>query len=81
MEGTGFQLRRNMSDDIKLTGIRVEYHNEMTVNIGDFQNLKPGFSISADVPEGVSPTAAKAKLEKVVDAWLEAKVNEIKAEL
>lgn len=67
--------------DVTPKNIRVEYSVEATVNVGDFQNVRPGFTISADVPDGVSPTAVKNKLKQTADVWLEQRVEEIKAEL
>ena len=61
--------------------IRVEYSIEATVNIGDFQNVRPGFTLSADVPEGASPTAVKNRLKQTADAWLDQRIAEIKEEL
>lgn len=67
--------------DVTPTNIRVEYSVEATVNVGDFQNVRPGFKLSADVPEGTSPTAVKNKLKDTADVWLEQAVEKIKAEL
>lgn len=64
-----------------LTGVRVTYTNTMTVNIGNYQNLQPGFTISADVPDGESPIEAAQKLRKTVDSLLEAEVKRIVSEL
>lgn len=47
--------------------VRVEYHVEATVNLGDFQNIKPGYVISADVPDGVHPQVVIDELKGVVD--------------
>ena len=66
---------------VKLENVRVEYSNKMTVNIGNFQNLQPGFTISADVPEGENPIEAAHKLRQTVDSLLEAEVKRIVSEL
>ena len=68
-----------MSD--KLTNVRVEYENSVTVNTGNFQNVRPGYRVSADVPEGMHPNEARARLQSVVDRWLEEDVERIHAEM
>lgn len=65
----------------KFTNVRVEYTNEATVNTGNFQNVKPGYKIAADVEEGVHPNEARAALKALVDTWLEEDVNQIQEEL
>ena len=62
------------------TNVRVEYSAEATVNVGNFENVKPGYRISADVPEGQNPTLVRDRLKRVVDAWLEQDVIAIKEE-
>lgn len=64
-----------------LSNIRIEYSTEATVNIGDFQNVRPGFKVSADVADGSSPTEAKKLLVGLVNDWLEAEVASIREEL
>ena len=66
--------------DVTPTNVRVEYSVEATINIGNFENVKPGYRISADVPEGTSPTAVRAKLKATADAWLEQDIVEHKEE-
>ena len=58
--------------------VRVEYNIETTVNTGNFQNVKPGYKVSADVPDGVHPSEVRAKLKALADAWLEEDVDEIR---
>jgi hypothetical protein len=70
-----------MSNENGLSRVRIEYRNDATVNIGDFQNIKPGFSVSADVADGVHPTEAKKRLVALVDGWLEEEVATIRADL
>lgn len=65
-----------MSNDIELTNVRVRYAISATVNTGNFQNVKPEYEISADVPDGVSPSLARKKLKATVDAWLEEDIAE-----
>lgn len=64
-----------------MKNVRVEASTEATVNIGDFQNVRPGFKISADVEEGEKVFEVKNKLVETITAWLEAEVAAIKAEL
>lgn len=59
----------------KLTNVRVEVSSEVTINLGNFENVKPGFKASANVPEGMHPSEAKDMLQKLVDAWLEEEVR------
>lgn len=66
---------------VKLNNVRVSYTNRMTVNIGNFQNLQPEFSISADVPDGENPIEAAHKLRQTVDTLLEAEVKRILSEI
>jgi hypothetical protein len=70
-----------MANENGLSNVRIEYSNEATVNTGNFQNVKPGFSVSADVADGVHPTEAKKRLVSLVDAWLEEEVAAIQADL
>lgn len=67
-----------MPNKNKLQNVRVEYTLDATINIGDFQNVKPGYSLSADVPEGMHPTEARNQLKALVEKWLEEEVAEIK---
>lgn len=61
--------------------VRVEYSNEATVNTGNFQNVKPGYSVSADVPDDQHPNDVRAKLKALVDGWIEADVDAIRREM
>lgn len=65
----------------KFNNVRVEYSNEATVNTGNFQNVRPGYKVSADVEAGVHPDEARAALKALVDAWLEEDVVAIQKEL
>ena len=62
-------------DKSQFKNVRVGYSVEATVNVGDFQNVKPGFTIFADVADGASPTEAKDFLVSVVDGWMESEVD------
>lgn len=53
------------------TNVRVEYSVEATINLGNFQNVRPGYRISADVPEGVHPNEVREKLKALGQSWLE----------
>jgi hypothetical protein len=64
-----------------LSNLRITYENSVTINTGNFQNERPGFTVSADVEEGTHPRDAAAKLVALVDSLLEAKMNDILEEL
>ncbi len=55
--------------------VRVEYSVEATIKTGDFQNAKPGYKISADVPDGEHPSVTKQKLQDLVDGWMNAEIE------
>jgi hypothetical protein len=65
--------------EAELTNLRVTYRLGATIPLGEntFANIKPEFEISADIPDGTSPTAAKERLERTLDAWLEKKFEEV----
>lgn len=58
---------------------QVEYSLEVTVNIGNFENVKPGFKIIADVPAGEHPEATKKRCEDTVNAWMDEAVKNIRS--
>lgn len=67
-----------------LQDMTVEYHNEVTINIGNFENVKPGYRVSATIKGGASKKQlddARNKLKGLVDGWLEEDIKEHKAEL
>lgn len=68
-------------EDKRPTNVRVEYWQEATINTGNFENIRPGYRVSADVPDGVHPSEVRNKLKALVDGWMEADFNEYKAEL
>lgn len=70
-----------MTQDTKPTNVRVEYSIDATINTGNFQNVKPGYKISADVPEGVSPSVVRERLKATADAWLEQDIAEHQADV
>lgn len=51
--------------------VRVEYAIDATINTGNFQNVKPAYKVSADVPEGEHPDQTRAMLKALADRWLE----------
>lgn len=61
--------------------VRVEYTVESTVNTGNFTNVKPGYKISADVPNGVHPQVVRAELKQLADEWIEQDVDAIHKEM
>lgn len=63
-----------------MKNIRVEYSAEATVNLGNFENVKPGLSVSADVAEGEDTKAVINQLRTLVDSFIEHVVAEAKAE-
>lgn len=65
----------------KLTNVRVRHWAEVTVNTGNFENVRPGYEVSADVPDGVHPDEAKEKLKALVEKWIGEYVNEIHRDL
>lgn len=60
--------------------VRVEYSAEATVNLGNFENVKPGLKVSADVAEGESTKDVVRNLRELVDSFIEHVVAEAKAE-
>lgn len=56
--------------------IRVEYSIESTINTGNFQNVKPGYKLSADVPEGDHPGVTRDMLKRLADGWIEQDIAE-----
>lgn len=65
----------------KPVNVRVEHHVEATINLGNFQNVKPGYIISADVPEGVHPSEVRDKLKTLAQQWLGDDIDEYRAEM
>lgn len=67
--------------DTRPTNVRVEHHVEATINLGNFQNVKPGYSISADVPDGVNPSEVAVKLRALTEKWLLEDIDNYRAEM
>ena len=66
---------------MKLENVRVEYSNEATINTGNFQNVKPGYTVSVDIQAGENPSNARDILKALVDGWLEEDIKKIREEL
>lgn len=64
-----------------LSNLRVEYSLEATVKVADFEFVKPGYKVSADVEDGVHPSEAKRRLKALVEGWLEEEIDSVKEEL
>lgn len=60
-----------------LENVRVEYSVEATINTGNFQNVRPGYRLSADLPAGMHPKDARARLKALADSWLEEDIEAI----
>lgn len=60
--------------------VRVEYTVEATINVGNFQNVKPGYRISAAVPNGTHPSEVRAKLKALADSWMEEDIQDYRNE-
>lgn len=63
-----------------MKNIRVEYSAEATFNLGNFENVKPHYGMSADVdPEnGETPDVVFEKIKNFVDGLIETDAAEIK---
>lgn len=64
-----------------MKNMKVTYHNEVTVNLGNFQNIKPGYGFEADLEDGENPRDAFKKVQALVDALLEENVDTIKRDM
>lgn len=60
-----------------MKNIRVGHGVEFTRNIGNFENVKPNFNISADVEEGETAEEVYQKLVDKVDGWADAYLETI----
>lgn len=63
-----------------MKNINVEYHQEVTINLGDFQNIKPFYSMSAELEDGESPSEAFRKIRSLVEKMMEEEVSQIQAD-
>lgn len=62
------------------TNVRVEYSVDATINLGNFQNVKPGYKVSADVPDDQHPADVRTKLKALADKWLEEDIDQYRSE-
>ncbi len=69
-----------MSDEQDLYDVEVEVSLSVTINTGNFENIKPEYRVKAKVRDGVHPDEAKTRLEARVDAWMEDYLTRLKAE-
>lgn len=58
--------------------ITVEYAVEATVNVGNFENIKPGYRLSAKTGNGMDAKDVRNELKALADGWLEEDVDEIR---
>lgn len=70
-----------MTEELKPTNVRVEYVVDATINLGNFQNVKPGYRLSADVPEGTHPGRVREKLKALADHWLNEDIDQFRSEM
>ena len=63
-----------------MKNVRATYGAEATVNLGNFENVRPGLTLSADVEEGESVKVVVRNLRELVDSFIEHVVAEAKAE-
>lgn len=65
---------------MKLENVRVEFSTEVTVNTGNFTNVRPGYRLSADLPKDATLDEVRDFLKEKVETWLEEDIDEIRAE-
>lgn len=63
---------------MELKNIRITYSAETTINMGNFENIKPHYGMSVDVPDGENPAEAFEKVKNFVDDLLTIEANAIK---
>lgn len=66
---------------VNLTNVKVTYSVDATINVGNFENVKPHFSITADVEDGGNPKEAFLKIKGLCDALLAEEYAATKARL
>lgn len=62
-----------------MQNVRVEYRVDATVNLGNFENVKPGITLSSDVAEGESTKDVIKELAELGDSFIQHQVNEAKS--
>jgi hypothetical protein len=60
---------------------KVKYQIEATVNMGNFSNVKPLYEVEVEVEDGDTPSTIFERVEKLVDAQLEKKIDQLGEEL
>jgi hypothetical protein len=66
---------------MELKNIRITYSAETTINMGNFENVKPHYGMSVDVPDGESPAEAFNEVKDFVDDLLTIETEALKATL
>lgn len=61
-----------------MKNIVVTYAVDATVNLGNFENVKPHYAMSAELDDSENPTEAFDKIKTFVDSLLEAEIGSIK---
>lgn len=74
----GRQKTLHKEKQMALQNVRVEYSAEATVNLQNYENVKPGLKVAADVPEGGSIKDTVNELVELVDAFILHAVTEAK---
>ena len=64
-----------------MKNLTVAYSNEATVNIGNYQNVKHGYTLGAELEEGANPNDARAKLKATADRWLDEDIQQTQKEM
>jgi hypothetical protein len=64
---------------MKVTEVR--YDLESTINLGDFENVKPGYGITLEIEDGDDPDKVRAFAKRKVTEWMNAEYDEIQVEL
>lgn len=61
-----------------MKNIVVKYEVDATVNLGNFENVKPHYGMSAELEDGENPKEAFDKLKTFVDGLLQEEIGSIK---
>lgn len=59
----------------------VTYSLDATINIGDFENVKPSYSVTVEIEDGDDPDKVRAFAKNKVTAWMNSEYDEIQVEL
>ena len=60
---------------------RLKYTIGGVINMGNFSNLQPHYEVEVEVEDGDTPAEVFARVESLVDAQLEKKIDQLGAEL